>query len=126
MEKLLKGYLIDVNKRTHGAVVIRNDLDDIYRLLGVDCVDIVTRSIGCKNYTVIADDTGLLKPYPLVSASNFSLLFPEFLVGSILITNTDENGDLESLSEKDIWHIALNVRKSKSSPTFAAFVVRIG
>jgi len=112
MAKKLTGYLIDTQSKTHGPVELEDNLDDIYKLLHVDTIDIVTRPIGGKLFSITVDDNGLLKQNPVVSAVTQiknSQVYSVSLVNSILILNTDANGYFKSLSEKDIERIKANI-----------------
>ena len=52
------------------TVVEVNGLQDYYRLIGCDCIEITNREIRGKRYDIICDDEGLLKAEPQVSAVN--------------------------------------------------------
>lgn len=106
---LVKGLLVDVGagKRFSIEYVDENDLDTIYKILECDCIDpliidIVTRTIGTKAFTIVCDNNGLLNANPVPSAVD-AKGYP-MLVGNIFICN--RNGpELTSLSNEDIDHI---------------------
>ena len=52
------------------TVVEVNGLQDYYRLIGCDCIEIANREIRGKRYDIICDDEGLLKAEPQVSSVN--------------------------------------------------------
>jgi len=107
MEKIL-GVAIVNGKAS--AVEIDDDLQSYYKLLEIDIIDIVTMSIGRKNYAIVCDDEGLLKDNPIVSGVG-SGLDPR-LVGNLFICNSD-GGDLTSLTPDDILSIGKRLRKTK-------------
>ena len=89
-------------------VVKASELEDYYRLIGCDCIDITTRKIGDRYLEIICDDEGLLKNNPRVSAID-NLMKPA-LVGNLLIAGpVDEDGELTSLSDEDISIIKDNI-----------------
>ena len=45
-------------------IVTVNGLQDYYRLIGCDCIDIANREIRGKRFDIICDDNGLLKAEP--------------------------------------------------------------
>jgi len=109
-----KAFFLDsVNKIT--KVVDVNTLDDYYKLIGCDCIDIVTRKIGRKIYDIIIDDEGLLKDDPLISAIDD--LGRVMLVGSLIVCGlADDEGEPTDLKPADVAYIkkrvhTLNTRK---------------
>ena len=60
---LLRMLLIDVWNSNAQFVEIKDDLDDFYRLLNCDTIDIVQRSIGGVVYEIICDDNGLFRTW---------------------------------------------------------------
>ena len=89
-------------------VVKASELEDYYRLIGCDCIDIVARKIGDKYLEIICDDEGLLKENPRISAVDKNM--KPALVGNLLIAgSTDEDGELTSLTDKDIELIKNNL-----------------
>lgn len=110
----MKAILLSTQENT-ARVVSPEGLDDYYRLIGCDCIDIVTRKIGRKVYDIIVDDEGLLKDDPVISA--IDNLGRVMLVGSLIICGlADEEGELTDLTPKDIEYIrkriqTLNTRK---------------
>lgn len=97
-------YLIDViNEKAE--VVKADGLDDFYRLIDCDTIDIVTRKIGRRYYDIICDDNGLFADGPKISAIDDcgSIM----LVGNLLIAGLhDEEGELTDLTDDDIAYIA--------------------
>lgn len=79
------------------------DLKELYRLLNCDCIDITSRYIGKDRYQFIVDDMGLLKNDNFISAH--CLDYREVLVGNIIITKYDEDGELEGLNDDEVKEI---------------------
>ena len=90
-------------------------LAEFYHLLSCDCVDIVTDEIGGKQFELIVDDEGLLKPghFPRWVRAN-----GEPIYGDLLFAHTDratgeltgiENGDIDLLKKEILRRMALGV-----------------
>lgn len=106
MGKKLTGFLIDPYKRLAVQMTLEDTLDELYAALGVTCIDIVTRTINGKAYTIVCDDEGLLKDKPIPSAtsdSNTVMLF-----GPLFVTN-DNGPELASLTPADVKFIKRNL-----------------
>ena len=86
------------------VTVNRDDYKAINDMLEIDIMDIVTRKIGEKYFTIICDDEGLLKDSPIVSAVDKNA--KAHLVGNLLICKTTNYGNLKSLTEDDVYYIA--------------------
>lgn len=102
--KKIKVLIVDT-KKGFSIETINNSLDDFYSIIDCSCIDIATRKIGNngKYYDIICDDEGLLQDKPKVSAiaSNGSGM----LVGNLIITNYNSNGETTSLTENDIEYL---------------------
>lgn len=89
---------------------IEPTLENYYRLLYCNLIDIVVRTVGGKKYAFIVDDEGLLKDRPIASAIE-PRNFDNALVGSLLVTGVpDEDGELTSLTDEDVANIMGHVR----------------
>ena len=110
----MKMLLLDVvNKDVR--MVEANTLDDYYRLIGCDYVDIIHRRIGDVEVEIVLDDEGLLveDPKPSGISVNGSIM----LWGNLLIASgrvTDE-GELTELTEEEIDEIMDNVATRSTS-----------
>ena len=112
----MKAYLLDVENKVRKAVEIDDDnhLQEYYKYLNCSIVDITSRKVGGKWFDIIADDEGLLKENPIVSALDSNN--QPALVGNLLFCNYDsETGEEVSLTDDDIEHLekysALAVKK---------------
>ena len=108
MKKQLTGYLIDVAKKDAKVITIEPELEEYYKTLNCDLITITYRDIGGKEFCIIADDEGLLKSNPVVSAISES--YWPMLVGNLLVVSADDNaGDFASISEDDTKLIEQNI-----------------
>ena len=102
------GLLIDV-KNNNVSVKMANSLKDYYRLTDCDVIDIVKRCIGGKYYNIICDDEGLLKENIIISAIDTER--KPMLVGNLIVAgDTDDEGELLSLTDKDVDNILKHVK----------------
>ena len=111
--KLLRGVLVDVENETASVVEIPDELEEFYKILNCDCIDIVVRSIGGrfrKKFNIVCDDEGLFKNPQKISAID-NLGQPQ-LVGNLFITGgTDPDGNLMSLTDHDAAYVLAKVQK---------------
>lgn len=106
MNKPITGWLIDVWAEKAEACTLDGSLEDYYRVLSCDTIDITERAVGDpkKRFSIVCDDEGLLKNVVKISAVNF--LGKSQLVGSLFVCGCpDANGDLRSLTEKQIEYL---------------------
>lgn len=96
-------YLNVENQQLPKAMDIEDKLDVFYELIGCRCIDIVQRKIGNKYFDVICDDEGALKEDALVSAVDTQ--FRQMLVGNLIISKSNDEGNLIDLSDEDIKQI---------------------
>ena len=113
----IRGIFVDVMSDNCGIkeVEITDELEDLYRLLGVDCIDIVTRKIGNRTYDIVCDDEALLKDNPVPSMYNRvhnSYEFRAMLFGNLFICK-NAGPNLASLDDSDIPHIMKNTLRVK-------------
>lgn len=101
---MIKGILVDVSKRSISVLEIEDTLEQYYKILNCNCIDIVPRRIGSILCRVICDDEGRLKENQIVSAINVDVNI-EF-VGNIFIVGYDViGGELTSLEDEFIDYI---------------------
>ena len=96
-------YLNVENQELPKVMDIEDKLDTFYELIGCRCIDIVQRKIGHKYFDVICDDEGLFKDVTVVSAVDTQ--FRKMLVGNLIVSKSDNEGNLIDLSEEDIKQI---------------------
>lgn len=98
--KLLKTMLIDVlDKGKASVVVIRNELEEYYRLLKCNYVESYRAVIGNKTFDIICDDEAKLHPNGTPSVINSDN--QPVLINNVLICNRGYDG-YTSLSDEDI------------------------
>jgi len=97
----MRGLLI---KGMNATEVQANGLEDYYRLMEVDIIDIVARKINGKYYDIICDDEGLFKEQPIPTM--FDTNKQPMIVGNIIIAGlADEEGNMTDLTDEDIVRI---------------------
>lgn len=102
----MKMFLVDVKNQTLGVRDVQPKLEEYYRLLDCDTIDIVERQVGGKYFDIICDDEGLLKENPIPSALNKKGEL--MLVGNLLLCHHDNEGNETELSDKDVRLITNN------------------
>ena len=99
----MKMLLLDV-KNNEVKVVEANGLEDYYKYIGCDIIDIVRRKIGGLTVEIICDDEGTLVDNPKVSAVD--LLGRVCLYGNLLVASGRViDGNLTELTEEEIEHL---------------------
>lgn len=96
----ITGFLVDVENSKVGVVQFEDELEEIYKILGVELIDVAVRKVGKYEYDIIADDEGLLKDSPKPSA--FDSKLDVQLVGNLLFVNHDAEGNFDSLTNEQI------------------------
>ena len=101
--------VISVTKELPEAVypAIVEELDDYYKHLECDCMDVANRLIGDKRFDIWVDDAGLLKEDPIISAVTSRsieghIYYEPMLAGNLIIANHDSAGNTTSLSREDV------------------------
>lgn len=112
-KRIVKGVLIDVDAEEAKTVEFEHSLGNIYGLLHCDCIDIVSRAIGhgrsSKRFDIICDDEGTFKMNAKISA--IDNLGRPMLVGSLLVTNHDAEGNTVSLTDEECEFVLAHVEK---------------
>lgn len=110
----MKMLLLDVvNKDVR--MVEANTLDDYYRLIGCDYVDIIHRRIGDVEVEIVLDDEGLLVEDPKpsgISVNGSIMLWGNLLIASGRVT---DDGELTELTEEEVDEIMDNVATISTS-----------
>lgn len=111
MPSTITGYLIDIQRETHGPRTIEKALRSYREIIGCHLVDMTERQFGVtrgrfhgKRYTIICDDESLFMDRPKISAINN--LGQPMLCGNLFIVKTDDQGDAVSLGPDDIEYLA--------------------
>ena len=99
----MKMLLLDV-ENNELKVVEANGLEDYYRLIGCDTIDIVRREIGEMEVEIVCDDEGLFLEHPKVSAIDRA--GNPCLYGNLLIaSNRVVDGELTELTKGEIAYL---------------------
>ena len=99
----MKVAFFDTSKMEVNAVEIEDKLEDFYKLINCNTIDIVSRSVDGVVFDIVCDDEGLLKDEIVVSAMNHD--FRAMLVGNLIFAHHDEEGGLVGLTDDEIDHI---------------------
>ena len=105
----IRGMLVNVYADIVELVETSTELQDLYKLLQCDCIDIVTASIGGKDFAVICGDEEHLKESPRIAIHCYGSLYD--IVGNAMICRDTPDGQLASLSDRDIRLIRQHVRE---------------
>ena len=104
----MKMLMLDVvNKDV--KMVEANGLDDYYKLIGCNYVDIIHRRIGDVEVEIVLDDEGLLVENPKpsgISIDGTPMLFGNLLIASGRVT---DDGELTELTKAEVDKIMENV-----------------
>ncbi len=98
----MKFFFIDAFKGLYHLVDIKPKLEEYYRLLNCECIDIVQVQVSGHIYDVICDEEALLKenPIPSVLIDNHN-----FVYGNALICTDDGEGSETGISFSDTINI---------------------
>ena len=102
----MKLFLLDVvNNKTQ--LVNCNGLDDYYKYIGCENIDIVRRTIGGVPVNINCDDEALLNATPKISAVDVVGL--PALFGNLLVAGSNViDGELTELTTEEIKQIMFN------------------
>ena len=108
---MVKLLLLDVWKGQVRTIQIK-EFEDYYKYLNCNCFDIPTRRIGKKKraFDIFCDDEGALK-YNIASAYNSKN--QTMLVGNLIFSKTDDEGETISLTPEEIKYIKSYIKKIK-------------
>lgn len=105
--RMIRGFLLDVENGVAEERTVPDKLDSYYKMLNCSCIDITIRKLGYSGnryFEFVVDDEGMFKTEPIISAvDNYGR---GMFVGNLFITGrTDEEGNLTSLTDKDVNYI---------------------
>jgi len=111
MEKTKKkanGYAVylDVKHKKQAQIIdFVDDLNEFYKLLDCDCIDITYRQLNRKCFAIICDDEGALKSNPV--PSGFAGGGHLSLVGNLLVVSedVDDEGNMIGLTHEEAMQI---------------------
>lgn len=92
------GFAIDPRK--NAELVETNGLDDYYKVIGCDCIDITILAIDGHLFNVVVDDEGLLKGGAVPSV--YSLNGEPLLVNTAIVFGVEEDCELRSLTIEEV------------------------
>lgn len=113
--RVIKVERIDNNLNVE-LITIRDDIEDFYKEINCDAIDIIRRKIGNTIFTIICDDMGLLK-------ANTRNELPtswwqderghEALCGTLLLCHNDNEGNLTNADNFEAIEVELNIMPVK-------------
>ena len=102
----IKVLTLEVNHEMKGIFpnvrIIENSLENFYKIIGCDLIDIVQIEVAGKFYDVICDEEFLLKEKPVPTLFVNS---EQVLCGNLIFTTCDENGKTQGLTDEDIQNL---------------------
>lgn len=100
----MRMFLLDTEKQEAREVDISTDLETYYKILDCNLVTVTERKINGVYYDIVADDEGLFKENPIISAITEE--GKAALVGSLLIQRYDaEKESAAELTREDVESI---------------------
>lgn len=105
---MVKGFLIDVWNGEAKVVEFEDKLENIYKMLNVEIIDVTERKIENHVYDVVCDDEGLFKEKRIASA--YDSKGEPVLVGSLLLVNHDDEGNFASLTDEQVIELRGKVK----------------
>ena len=117
----IKGILVDGQDAK--IIEIEDKLEVYYEKLNCDMIEIVERKIGNNYYNIVCDEEFLCKSYDEPQHIAGMMIddegsVQELLLGSIFICNSDDEGNLTSLSDKDLETILKRIQTNDIIPGF--------
>lgn len=108
-------------------------LDDFYREIGCECIDIARRSVGGKMFDIFVDDEGLLKADASEHISAVAVEDGEItpqLVGTLVFANHDAAGNTTDLTLDDTLLISskvhpVTVANQETGETFTNYCIML-
>lgn len=99
----MRAYYVNSKTDEHGPIELEPSIKEYYRLIGCDCITIVTREVNGHPFDIVLDDEGLLKPNRVSAVSVEADVFgtQEKLVGNLLIFGIGEE-DFRSLTDDEV------------------------
>lgn len=99
----MRVLLIDTEKTAPQIIETPGGLNEWYRLIGCNLIDIQVMTIDGRQYDIITDDEALYKGGAKVSGIDAQK--QPILAGNLIICNSNDNGEEIGLSDDDIKHI---------------------
>lgn len=108
----MRMLLLDVHNNAV-KLVEANGLEDYYKYIGCDVIDIVRRKIGDLTVEIVCDDEGLLVEHPKVSG--IDVFCQPFLYGNLLVAGGKViDGNLTELTDEQIDYLKQYITEVKT------------
>lgn len=106
-EGKMLAVFVDVYGRGNVRTVrVKDDLDEFYRRLDCNTIDMPTRWIGGQEFVIICDDEGLFREDRKVSARNGRDVM---LFGNLLVVKYAGEGEIRGLTPDEVAHVMRHV-----------------
>ena len=109
--KIIKAVVFNPDLQAEPAVrEMREDMHEIQAVIGCNGFEVYARKIGGVEYTIFCDEIGMYKGLTPSALNNEGYCM---FVGRLVITGFASDGDIKSLTDKDVERIRANVIKTK-------------
>lgn len=124
---MITGVLIKTDKSGNGKntatrISFDDELENYYKYLECDCIEIIRRPIGGKEFTIVCDDMGWRRTRPLLSAISYSGKQDEMLVGNLFVCKGD-GPELESLTPEECEHVMSYMSNAFAKESNKSFLI---
>lgn len=91
--------------------IVDDDYKVYYDLINCRCFDIANRNVGGTRFDIYCDDEGLFNPRPHISGAkqNEDGSIEPMLVGNLVFTHSDNEGNTVGITEEDVETIKDNI-----------------
>lgn len=112
----MKYVLFEAGKSEGKVVELESTLEEYYKLLNCDCIEMISRKFNNTYYDVIVDEEGLFKQNLVPTAQSYDENGVKFetIFGNMLVTKVNEEGDCVDLNAEDIKNITEKTSKRKA------------
>lgn len=110
---MIKGVLVDVYNEKAEVVELKPELDEYYKILNCDMIEIATRKIGRKVFDIVCDEEGTFVEDPKISA--ISNIGRPMLVGNILVLGQSTDGKENGLTPAEVKYVMDRVVKLRTN-----------
>ncbi len=107
MEDTIKGVFVDPNFSLIEEMIINDNVKSIKKLLGVKYINLVFKKINGVSFCIVSKDEINDNDLPsIISPVNKY----DCIYGKVFICKIDEDGNLKSLSDKEVFKLILSTK----------------